>query len=446
MWHGVDFYGESMNRLRDATILVGPPIFAVAFVGFWILAEVGRFATDEPRWWLASWLPIALVGASIALARLVPIASLIVVGVLLLGQLTGVLAELQNTSWPVYLGLLVTASLVPWSGSSRYLRGVVVVFAAFSVLLAAQVTSDVVRTRFSAASIGTGDPQTWIMGAGLTILFFALSLCCWFIGFAHRVRFERAEAAELRLAVEEELARTELEVLLAGERDRIAQDVHDIMAHSLSVIVAQADGARYLSQTRPEVVGTALDAIASSARDSLVEVRMLMDALSSEPQGHSQPALKDLAELVERMASAGLPVTVDVHGAAKTLSAAQQLTVYRVVQESLTNALRHAGPDATARVTLDWRGPGLALSVGSRSGPTISDSTAGQPAEILEGRGIRGMRERARIAGGWLTAGPEQTEGGASGFIVTAFVPVRAEPDDDDDDGDSADSAEGQKP
>jgi signal transduction histidine kinase len=289
-------------------------------VGFWLLAEAGRFATDEPRWWLASWLPIALVGASIALARLVPLASLIVVGGLLVGQLLGVFAPVQNTSWPVYLGLLVTAALVSWSGSGRYLRGVLVVFAAYSVLLAMQVTRDVVRARYSAASIGIGDPQTWIMGAGLSILFFSLALCCWFIGFAHRVRLERADAAAQRLAVEEELASSELEVTLAGERDRIAQDVHDIMAHSLSVIVAQADGARYLSQTRPEVVGSALDAIASSARDSLVEVRMLMDALSSEPRGHSQPALKDLAELAARMASAGLPVTVDVHGDAKTLS------------------------------------------------------------------------------------------------------------------------------
>ena len=420
-----------MNRLRPAAILAGPPVFALGFVGLWILAEVGRFATDEPRWWLASWLPIALVGASIALARLVPVASLIVVGVLLLGQLICALAPMQNTSWPVYLGLLITATLVSWSGSNRYLRGVLVVFAAFSVMLAGQVTHDVVHARFSAASIGVGDPQTWIMGAGLSILFFSLALCCWFVGFSHRVRLERAEAAELRLAVEEELASSELEVLLASERDRIAQDVHDIMAHSLSVIVAQADGARYLSQTRPEVVGTALDAIASSARDSLVEVRMLMDALSSEPQGHSQPALKDLAELVARMASAGLPATVDVHGDAKTLSAAQQLAVYRIVQESLTNALRHAGRGATARVTLDWRGTGLALSVGSTGESATREPEAVQAAELREGRGIRGMRERARIAGGWLTAGPENTEGGPSEFIVTAFLPVRAEPGDD---------------
>ncbi|WP_161793797.1 sensor histidine kinase [Agreia bicolorata] len=436
-----------MNRLRDATILVGPPLFALVFVGFWLLAEAGRFATDEPRWWLASWLPFALVGASIAVSRLVPISSLAIVGALLVGQLLGVLAPLQDTSWPVYLGLLVTATLVSWSGSSRYLRGVVVVFAAFSVLLAAQVTFHGV------SAIGTGDPLTattsngqteWLLIVALSILFFSLALCCWFIGFAHRVRLERAEAAAQRLAVEEELASSELEVTLASERDRIAQDVHDIMAHSLSVIVAQADGARYLSQTRPEVVGTALDAIASSARDSLVEVRMLMDALSSEPQGHSQPALRDLADLIGRMVSAGLPVTMDVFGDAKALSAAQQLAVYRIVQESLTNALRHAGPDATARVALDWRGLGLALSIGSTGGPTIAEPEVVQSAELFEGRGIRGMRERARIAGGWLTAGPERTEGGPSEFIVTAFLPVQLEPGGDDGGG-SPSGSEGEK-
>jgi signal transduction histidine kinase len=428
-----------MNRLRTAAIVAGPPLFALLFVGFWILAEVGRFATDEPNWWLASWLPFALVGASIALGRLVPIASLALVGVLLVGQLLGLLAPMQNTSWPVYLGLLVTASLVAWSGTPRYLRAVLVVFAVYSVLLAAQVTRDVVRARTDGPQLSGSssvEPMAWIIGAALAILFFALATSCWFLGFAQRVRSERGAAAAERLAVERELAESELEVMLASERDRIAQDVHDIMAHSLSVIVAQADGARYLSATRPEAANTALDAIASSARSSLIEVRMLMDALSSEPHGHSQPGLAELGELIERIRSAGLPVTMDAFGDEGRLTAAQQLAVYRVVQESLTNALRHAGPAATARVALDWRTPGLALTVSSRASgialeatsPETSRATPDAQAQPREGRGIRGMRERARLAGGWLTAGPEG-EGETAEFIVTAFLPVIAEPE-----------------
>ena len=416
-----------MNRLRRVVVLAAPPVFALLFVGFWLLAEIGRFATDEPNWWLASWLPFVLTGASIALGRMLPIVSLVVVGVLLLGQLLGVLAPLQNTSWPAYLGLLVTAGLVGWDGSRRYLLGVIAAFGVFSVLLAAQVTGEVLRSMAEVdalASSPSDHPRAWLLALALSVLFFALAMTCWFVGFAQRVGRERAATRAEQRAVESELADSELEVMLASERDRIAQDVHDIMAHSLSVIVAQADGARYLSQTRPEATSTALEAIASSARSSLVEVRMLMDALSSEPLGHSQPGLDDLAELVQRMGYAGLPVTVDAYGEARRLSQAQELAVYRIAQESLTNALRHAGRDATARVALDWRGPGFALTITSRGTATVREPDAAERAELREGRGIRGMRERARLSGGWLSVGPEIGEDGQAEFIVTAFLPV----------------------
>jgi signal transduction histidine kinase len=425
-----DSYGETMNRLSRVAILAAPPLFALLFVGFWLLAEIGRFATDEPRWYLATWLPFALIGASIALGRLLPIASLTLVGSLLVGQLLGVIAPMQSTSWPAYLGLLVTAVLVAWDGRRRYVLGLIAVFGVFSMLLAAQVTLEILRSMAEVDALSgspSAHPRAWVLALALTVLFFALAMTCWFVGFAQRVVRERTAATAERTAIESELASSELEVTLASERDRIAQDVHDIMAHSLAVIVAQADGARYLSQTRPEATSTALDAISSSARASLVEVRMLMDALSSEPEGHSQPGLDDLAELVQRMESAGLAVTVDVHGEAAPLSRAQGLAVYRIVQESLTNTLRHAGPDATARVALDWRGPGLALAITSRANPAVSAAAAGAPAELCEGRGIRGMRERARLSGGWLSVGPEVAEDGRDEFLVTAFLPTPSE-------------------
>jgi signal transduction histidine kinase len=419
-----------MNRLRRIAILAGPPVFALLFVGFWLLAEIGRFATDEPRWWLATWLPFALVGASIALGRVLPIAALALVGMLLVGQLLGVLAPLQSTSWPAYLGLLLTAGLVAWDGRRRYVLSLIAVFGAFSMLLAAQVTVVVLQSMAEVDALSgysSDHPRAWVLALALTVLFFAITMTGWFVGFAQRVVRERAAAAAERRAIEFELANSELEVTLASERDRIAQDVHDIMAHSLAVIVAQADGARYLSQTRPEATSTALDAIASSARASLVEVRMLMDALSSEPEGHSQPGLDDLAELVRRMESAGLAARLDAHGEAGPLSQAQSLAVYRIVQESLTNALRHAGPDARAWVVLDWRGPGLALAVTSRGNPAVSEVTTGATVEPSDGRGIRGMRERARLSGGWFSVGPEIAEDGGAEFIVTAFLPTPSE-------------------
>jgi signal transduction histidine kinase len=263
--------------------------------------------------------------------------------------------------------------------------------------------------------VGRGDP-------GARTLFFVLcavaGAMAWLIGtligvwtrsLQKEVELEQA-TGRLRLA--------EAEALVSGERERIAQDVHDIMAHSLSVILAQADGARLLAEDRPTAVAPALSTIADTARSSLTEVRMLIESLVGSPDGAEHPGLGDLDDLVRRLTDAGLTVSVERFGGTDDLTPAQQLAVYRIVQEAMTNALKHAGPGATARLALDARDDGLALSVSSRSADAARTPAAPNPA----GRGLVGMRERARLAGGWLDAGPDDDVPG--GYLVTAYLPA----------------------
>jgi signal transduction histidine kinase len=161
-----------------------------------------------------------------------------------------------------------------------------------------------------------------------------------------------------------------------------------------------------------------LERIAGSARASLSEVRILIESLVAEPEGHSNPTIESIDELLERMRGAGLAVTIDRFGYSRALTPGQQLAVYRIVQEALTNALKHAGSEPSARITLDWRGPGLALNISSTGTLVTADEAPDSGTRTT--RGLYGMRERARLAGGWLTSGADD-EGEL--YLVTAFIP-----------------------
>jgi signal transduction histidine kinase len=217
--------------------------------------------------------------------------------------------------------------------------------------------------------------------------------------------------------LEDEVVEAELELAVAIERDRTAQDVHDIMAHSLSVIVAQADGALFLGDQRPGAATESLTAIAKSARESLGELRLLLQSLSTSPEGHSYPTLADTEGLVARMRDAGLEITDSTFGEEGNLTAGQQLAVYRILQEGLTNALKHGDNPTAVRITRDWGGPGLAFSIVSTAASALDRSGPRQFS-----RGITGMTERARLAGGWLSAEPDDDD--ERRFTVTAFVPT----------------------
>lgn len=216
----------------------------------------------------------------------------------------------------------------------------------------------------------------------------------------------------------------EQEVAAEQERTRIARDMHDVVAHSLAVVVAQADGARYIASKDPKATEEALITISTTAREALSDVRVLLAQLRHAQEDGPQPTLVDLDRLFDQLRAAGLTIVDDVTGIPLSLGTAQQLAVYRIVQESLTNALRHAEPKEPVAVHFGWTPHGLDLAVSSTlrpaTGRTGAIRTGGlTPALASTGHGIAGMTERAVLVGGHLTAGPE-----AGRFVVRAWLPA----------------------
>jgi signal transduction histidine kinase len=224
--------------------------------------------------------------------------------------------------------------------------------------------------------------------------------------------------------VSRRLAQSEVELAVAQERNRIAQELHDVLAHSLAVVVAQADGARYLRPSRPTAVDGALKTIADSARLALGDMGSVIDGILAGTE-LPQPGLAELDSLVDGMSSTGMSVTLRDAGDRGTLADGQQLALYRIVQEGLTNALRHRGRDCIVSIVLDWRGPGLSVLIESAGGSGADDASAVSSPVIQvvaarrEGRGVVGMRERAHLAGGWLTVGIDDD----GTHRLTAFIP-----------------------
>jgi signal transduction histidine kinase len=197
------------------------------------------------------------------------------------------------------------------------------------------------------------------------------------------------------------------------ERARIAREMHDLVAHHLSVIAVQSQAAEALLASDPAAARRSVSTINATAREALAEMRQLLGVLRGhEGAGLSpQPGLADLDRLLGAVRDAGLVVTLDVQGEPRPLPPALDLTCYRVVQESLTNALKHA-PGARVTVHLDWTGEGLAVSV--------HDDGTGAPGPDSDGHGLRGMQERVALVGGRLSAGWRPGEG----FAVSAWVPA----------------------
>ena len=232
------------------------------------------------------------------------------------------------------------------------------------------------------------------------------------IAASEGLRARRERMAQARAAREETERRRGSE-----ERLRIAQELHDVLGHHVSLINVQAGVALYLMDDDPEQARTALAAIKQSSRELLHEMRATLGVLrgvDERPPHQPVPGLARLDALASGTRAAGLPVTVEIRGAARDLPASVDLTAYRIVQEALTNARKHAGP-ARAHVVLHYDKDGLAVQVdddgtGTVAAPPVSDG----------GNGLPGMRERAQALGGTITAGP-RPEGG---FRVRAFLPA----------------------
>ncbi|WP_066373390.1 sensor histidine kinase [Herbidospora mongoliensis] len=221
---------------------------------------------------------------------------------------------------------------------------------------------------------------------------------------------ERAERAE-RERDQQALIAT------AAERARIARELHDVVAHNVSVIIVQADGAGFAIDTDPDQAKRAVEAISATGRQALAEMRRLVGVLRDEgaesEEYAPQPGLQQLDDLVRQVRASGLPVDARVDGTPDHLAEGLQLVIYRIVQEALTNTLKHGGPGVTASVQVVYGTHDVLLR--------ITDDGRGAASATGEGgHGLIGMRERVSMYGGDVHAAPKS----GGGFLVVARIPA----------------------
>ncbi|MFE6055923.1 sensor histidine kinase [Kitasatospora sp. NPDC056446] len=269
-----------------------------------------------------------------------------------------------------------------------------------------------------------------VSGGGLPVgdaLFFLFSATTAAVALGIAVRIRRAQLAGLR----ERAARLEIErdqrsrLATAAERARVAREMHDIIGHNLSVIVTLADGGAYAAQATPERGREALLLIGDTSRQALGELRRMLGVLREQGEETAeftpQPGVADLDGLCARIRAAGPQVVYTAAGDLDRLDRGMQLMAYRIVQESLTNALKHAGPDTRAHVTLTAGTDRLRVRV-QDTGPPVDTRRPAHPGG--DGHGLAGIRERAALYGGTVTAGP----GPGAGWTVEAVLDLTPDP------------------
>jgi signal transduction histidine kinase len=236
-----------------------------------------------------------------------------------------------------------------------------------------------------------------------------------FVGARRAYHWELEQRLKLLETERDQQAR----IAVGEERSRIARELHDVVAHAVSVMVVQADGASYAIKTNPDLAEAAVRTIADTGRQALTELRRLLGVLRSEDQSGTQwmpqPGAGDLRELAENCRAAGLPVRLEADGDLDALPAGLGLGVYRIVQEALTNTLKHAGAGASATVRVTQAADQVEVEVADDGFGTPHDLVA-----VSGGNGLIGMRERAGVLGGSLEAGPNP----GGGWRVRAVLPL----------------------
>lgn len=367
-------------------ILAGPdgPLALALVLALVAMAEVtiaaGEVGTAMVANLLAT-LPLALIRRGLPLAA----------GIIVFGVVLAVSDASGTLTIAGLLGLLIVLCLF----AARYRRR-------WSVLLALPFLVNAIQP-FS------GDHSSLS-----SVLLLAVAIAAQTLGDSRRQRGQAiAERDETRRAMADSLQ----DQAAMGERARIARDLHDVVAHHVSAISVQAETARLTTEGMPEEGRAHLEAIGQTARDALGEMRRLLGVLRNDADGAAerepQPGLARLNELVDTARAAGTEVQLTLQGDLASLPPGIDLCAYRILQEALTNARRHA-PSAAVDVEIARTAETVRLRVRD-DGPGAGDAP-------LDGHGLLGMRERAIMVGGTLTAGP--ADGG--GFLVEAELPVAA--------------------
>jgi signal transduction histidine kinase len=361
-----------LRGLSRGQLLAFDAVLAVAAALLGWIAALATPVPAHPGWHEPSWVSALaglLLGVPVAIRRLRPAAAAwgalaLVVAV----TATGVIPDYAGLAPTVVLGLVLYTAGIELDRRPS-LRFVIVGLATVAVVFAW-----VAREPFVVLLV------TWVLGA------------CWTIG--RTVRERRAYAARA--------AAQATELAIGEERLRIARDLHDIVAHSMSVIAVRATVADHVADANPQLMRESLQVIAATSRDALAELRRALAALRTEAIVTPAPGLADLEGLAAAARTAGLAVELELRGEEKVPEGVA-LAVFRVVQEALTNVLRHANA-TTCRVEIDIGADEVRVEV-------IDDGAAGSKPSGAGGQGLVGMRERVALFGGELVAGP-RAEGG----------------------------------
>jgi signal transduction histidine kinase len=252
-----------------------------------------------------------------------------------------------------------------------------------------------------------------VFGATVAVL---LAVGTWGLGAYAQTRRRYTRVLQQRAAQAEREREQLARIAVHEERASIARELHDIVAHSVTVMLVGVRGARDVLQTAPAVADETLARVETSGEQSLVELRRMLALLRSSAHGaepHPQPSLAEMDELIADHRAAGLPVRLEITGQQRPLPGGVELSVYRIVQEALTNVLKHSHPTRVC-VTLSFRDSRLDVEI-------VDDATrrTDQNHET-PGHGIVGMRERVALLGGELETGPRA----GGGYRVAAWLPV----------------------
>ncbi|MFD8253498.1 sensor histidine kinase [Streptomyces werraensis] len=378
-----------------AVILFGISVLGGASV------EEGR-GTDLPALTVPVMLLLSVV---VALRRRMPERMLVLALVVGLGQLL-----LDVPTGPADFALLVIVYTVAAVGAR---------WASRLALTAGLCAAPLAQLRWPSPQASTAE------NVALSVILAVPFALAWVLGDSIRTRrayFAQLEERAARLEKERE---AQAKVAVAAERARIARELHDVVAHNVSVMVVQADGAAYVLDAAPDQAKKALETISTTGRQALAEMRRLLGVLRTGEHQEAgeyvpQPGLQQIEDLVEQCRESGLPVDFKVEGTSRELPRGVELTAYRIVQEALTNTRKHGGPNAGASVRLVYFDDGLGL--------LVEDDGKGAPHELYEeggfdgqGHGLIGMRERVGMVGGTLDAGPRP----GGGFRISALLPLR---------------------
>lgn len=379
---------------------------AVAFAAIMLLFTwVGVVGTGIPGDRLSAIVAMLLIlpfGAAVALRRLSPPVALALAWV---GAILQMLAQLPPL--PVDIAILAVLYTCAAYGTNR----VFWLGFASSIAGALAITVYLLIPTAVYSVAAAGDELMYFLVTG-TMLFLASVfglLLAWTVGALVRVGLRARGNAEAQ-------RRAEARATAEFERNRIARDMHDVVAHSLAVVIAQADGARYAAAVEPAAAAESLQTISSTARSALSDVRMLLTQLRHSEGEGPQPTVAELEVLYAQVRAAGLDLRVDVDPTPPgEPPAAVQIAVYRILQEALTNAMRH-GAGGSVDVFLSWLPDRVEVRVRNPLPPSTAEAAG---AVRSGGHGLIGMRERAQLIGGTIEVGPA---GGA--FVVAATLPI----------------------